>query len=174
MKFIQATLVLTVFLSLALVAQQPAAKIPNFKFFTLDHHSFTDKNLKAGRKLLFIFFDVTCEHCQRAITTFNRNGNELNNAAVYLITLDNQASINQFMKKYGSNLYHKKNVTILQDLQNQFISKFGPGKYPSMFLYSPDRKLILYGDDDKKAVEFLKAVNGTFDVSSHRHDIRKG
>jgi len=161
MKPILTTLILAVFFSADVAAQQPAAKLPDFRFFKQDKSPFANKDLTPGKKLLFIFFDVTCDHCQRAMTTFNEHSSELKNVAAYLISLDNPASVNQFMNKYGKNLLHKKNVTILLDLQNQFISRFGPRKYPSMFLYSPGRKLILYEDDDKNVGKLSKAVKGS-------------
>ena len=62
------------------------------------------------------------------------------------------------MGKYGVKLKDKKNVTLLQDKQFQFISKFQPKKYPSMFLYSPDKKLIDYEDNDESVFRFLKLI----------------
>lgn len=78
----------------------------------------------------------------------------------YLITLDNPEMIKRFFNEYGKNLPAQKNVLILQDLRNMFIRQFGPSKYPSVFLYSSSKKLILYSDEDTHLEHFLKLING--------------
>ncbi len=62
------------------------------------------------------------------------------------------------MDKYGKQFLGKKNVAILQDLNNEFIIKFKPRKYPSLFLYSAKKQLLMYDDDEKKVTEFLKLM----------------
>ena len=64
------------------------------------------------------------------------------------MTLDVKEKIDRFMDKYGSNIRKEKNVLILQDRQFQFISRFQPKKYPSMFLYSAQQQLLFYSDDE--------------------------
>ena len=125
------------------MAQVPAQTIPEFNFFRLDKSSFTNKNLAKEKKLFFIFFDSDCEHCQRAVAQINQHYAEIKKTALYLITLDPQQKINLFMGKYGSRLKGGKNVTLLQDKQYQFITKFQPKRYPSMFLYSPEKNYWL-------------------------------
>ena len=67
---------------------------------------------------------------------------------MYLITLDSKKVLDAFMGSYGKNLLNKKNVLLLQDTNNEFIGKFGPKKYPSLFLYSAAQKLLVYSDDE--------------------------
>jgi len=109
--------------------------------------------------LFFLFFDAGCEHCQHAVQAVNEHYEELKKTALYLISLDNQETINNFMKKFGATLYGKQNVTLLQDLNNEFIAKFGPRKYPSMFLYSPEKKLLIYNDNEENLFRFFKQIN---------------
>jgi hypothetical protein len=66
------------------------------------------------------------------------------------------------MSKYGKNLKDKKNVTILQDPQYEFMRKFRPRKYPSMFLYSAKKELIMYDDNEKNVSGFSKQINAAF------------
>jgi hypothetical protein len=63
------------------------------------------------------------------------------------------------MNKYGSNLKAKKNVTILQDIRNEFIQKFGARKYPSLFLYSTKKELMLYEDNEQNLFRFIQKIN---------------
>jgi len=140
-------------------AQQPAAMIPDFNFFKLDGTSFTNKNLEQGKKIFFVFFDPGCDHCQHAMNDISIHHNELNKVALYLISVDIKERINNFLATYGKNLRSKKNVIVLQDLKNEFIQKFKPRKYPSMFLYSSEKKLLLYDDNEKNLASFLKKIN---------------
>jgi peroxiredoxin len=153
--------VLFLFLSICFLgkAQQPASVIPDFNFFKLDGTSFTNKNLEQGKKIFFVFFDPGCDHCQHAMKDINMHHTSLNKVAVYLISVDIKERINNFLAMYGKDLKNKKNVVVLQDLKNEFIQKFKPRKYPSMFLYSPEKKLLLYDDNEKNLAGFLKKIN---------------
>lgn len=139
--------------------QKPADTIPNFTFYKLDKTPFTKKDLPEGKLIFFIFFDVTCDHCQETIKALNNHINEFDDIGVYLVTLDNQVMIKRFFNEYGKNLINQKNVMILQDLRNLFITNFGPRKYPSIFLYSPSKKLILYSDEDTNLENFLHLIS---------------
>jgi peroxiredoxin len=147
-----------VLISFAGHAQVPAQTVPDFTFFKLNKTPFETRDLSRGEKLLFIFFDTECEHCQRAVTYLGAHYGECKNAAIYLITLDGQEKIARFMTKYGVGLKDKKNVTLLQDKQYQFITRFQPRKYPSMFLYSPDKKLMAYEDNDESVFRILRLL----------------
>lgn len=144
--------------TLNIAAQTPAATIPSFNFVKQDKSAFTNKNLVAGKMIFFVFFDASCDHCQHAIQYINEHQQDFNNAAVYLITIDNPTTTELFLNKYGSNLKSKKNVTVLRDINNEFIRKFGPRKYPSMFLYSAQQKLLLYDDEPKNLIKFSNQI----------------
>jgi cytochrome oxidase Cu insertion factor (SCO1/SenC/PrrC family) len=139
-------------------AQNLPSTLPDFNFFRLDKTPFTNKNLATGKPILLVFFDAECDHCQQAVDTYNKHYQELKKIPVYLITLDNKETIKRFMAKYGNNLYGSRNVTVLQDLKNEFLPKFRPRKYPSMYLYSSAKKLLLYDDEPKNIGNFLKKI----------------
>ena len=155
-KFLSLAFLLIV--SLSLGAQKPAETVPAFQFYKFDGTKFTDKNLAAKQLLFFCFFDITCEHCRHAITTINKEHAKFKGTSLYLISLDNKEGVQAFLKKYGPVLPGKKNVMLLHDTQNEFIYKFKPKKYPSMFLYSQNRKLMLYDDDEKNVNKFLEKI----------------
>jgi len=133
--------------------------IPEFKFSRLSHAGiFTEKNVPSGKQSLFIFFDVTCPHCQEAITDFDKNASRLKEVSIYLVTLDNQPSAKSFLSQYAKNLYEKKNVTVLLDTYNEFITKFQPIQYPSILLYSAKKKLEFYSHEPKDVSKFLVLI----------------
>ena len=140
------------------LVQAPAEKITDFNFFKLNKHSFTNKDLENGKMLFFVFFDTDCDHCQHAIQYIDQHYQDFKKAAIYLITLDNQEAITRFMAKYGNHIKDQKNVTLLQDPQFEFMRKFRPRKYPSMFLYSVKKELILYDDNEKNVSGFSKHI----------------
>jgi len=142
-------------------AQTPAQTIPSFSFKRLDKKEFTNKDLQAGKLLFFVFFDVQCDHCQRSIQYIDQHYSQFKKTATYLITLDSAEKIKPFMNKYGISLKDKKNVLILQDARDEFIQKFGPRKYPSLFLYSAKKELIMYDDNEKNLPGFIKKINSS-------------
>ena len=158
MKYSLKMLVLILLISLQASAQEIAKTIPFFTFYRLNKSPFTNKDLEAGKTLFFVFFDSDCDHCQHAVTAINKNQKEFKNVAVYLISLDDQQKINRFMNSYGPALKAEKNVTILQDVKNDFLPKFKPRKYPSMFLFSKEGKLIMYEDNPENIFRIVKQI----------------
>lgn len=140
-------------------AQTPAQTIPAFTFYKFDKTPFTNANVTNGKQVLFIFFDVTCDHCQHTISTLSKRINECSKISIYLISLEDKTAITNFFNLYGKNLLNQKNVTILQDTKNQFITQFSPRKYPSVFLYSAQKKLLLYDDEDQYLEKFFKIIS---------------
>lgn len=136
-------------------AQTPAQTVPDFTFFQRDNKPFTRKDLAEGKRLFFIFFDASCEHCQRAVAYISKHFDGFKNTSLYMITLDDAATTDRFLATYGTGLKEKKNAVLLRDKNNEFIAKFGPRKYPSMFLYSKEKGLLLYDDNDEALPKFL-------------------
>jgi peroxiredoxin len=161
MKYIFITLAILLSFKTDVFAQAPAKVIPSFTFKRLNKKEFTNKELEPGKLLFFVFFDSECDHCQRSIQYIGQHYGEFKETAIYLITLDSLVKIDGFMNKYGVNLKNKKNVTILQDTRDEFIRKFGPVKYPSLFLYSANKELILYEDSEQALPRFPKYINAT-------------
>ena len=141
------------------IAISQIKQIPDFKFTRLQSGSdFTRSNITKGTKTLFIFFDTECPHCMQAISEFNENEKYLNGVNVYLITKDKKEYAIPFLKNFGDKLIIKKNTVLLSDTYNQFIGRFLPRKYPSMFLFGPDQKLIIYSDEEKDIPAFIQNI----------------
>lgn len=161
MKSVSTIWVIILFAVINTSAQNPAKTIPSFSFKRLDNKEFTNKDIQAGKLIFFVFFDTHCDHCERAIQYISQHYNEFKKTAFYLITLDSVEKIKPFMKKYGDSLKDQKNALILQDTRNEFIQKFGPRKYPSLFLYSVKKELIMYDDNEENLPEFIKKINSS-------------
>ena len=161
MKHIYKAVLLILFVTSKVSAQVPAKIVPSFTFKKLDKSTFSNNNLESGKFLFFVFFDTECDHCHRSITYINQHFKEFKKTAIYLITLDSAEKIKPFINKYGIGLKDKKSVIILQDTKNEFIQKFGPRKYPSLFLYSEKKELMLYEDNEQNLFKFLQKINAS-------------
>jgi hypothetical protein len=140
-------------------ASSQVRSLPEFRFFRMDNGAeVTHRNVTPGKKTLFVFFDTECPHCRVAITEYNHHQAKLNDINVFLITRDQKAVVNSFLKEVGSKLIAKKNVTVLADNQNQFIGKFLPKKFPSMFLFGVNKQLMIYTDEEKDIPVILEKI----------------
>lgn len=148
-----------IFLSIAFHPRSQVKKLPEFSFTRMDDGaSFTQKNIAAGNKTFFIFFDTECPHCMQAISAYNDNEKSMNNINMIMITRDPKKDVIPFLKNFGPKLIIKKNVTVLSDKNNQFIARFLPRKFPSMFLFSKSNDLMLYSDEEKDIPKFLTLI----------------
>ena len=138
---------------------QPSKIIPAFQFTTLDGLMFKQTDLTAGKMSFFVYMETDCEHCQRTVEYVNRHYQDFKKVSVYLVSMNSPARIIQFINQFGKTLARQKNVVVLRDTRYDFISQFKPWKSPGMFLYSADKKLLLYGDNEKKISEFIKRIN---------------
>jgi peroxiredoxin len=161
MKYNFLTIIMLILVVGNISAQIPAQTLPDFKFFRLDKSPFTNKDLPNGKILFVLFFDSDCEHCQLALKRIGQDYQYFKKATICLISIDSADKINRFMNMFGKGLKGKKNVVLLQDNLNKFISSFKPQKYPSMFLYSAEKKLIDYEDNEETLFRFVNAINKT-------------
>jgi peroxiredoxin len=156
MKRLTNIFLLLLFFAINIQAQPPAQTVPAFNFYRFDKTTFTNKDLATEKMLFFFFFDPSCEHCQQAMSNLNKDFQQYVKAAVYLISVDDPKTIIAFMNKYAPSLKNKKNVTLLLDVKNEFLEKFKPIRYPSMFLYSSKNALLDYEDNEGSMFRFLK------------------
>jgi peroxiredoxin len=159
MKYCFLTLILVTLNTGIIIGQVPAQIIPDFEFSKLDHSPFTNRDLPQDKMLFFVFFDADCEHCQHAMKNIDARYLSFKKTKIFLISLDDNAKIKHFVNTFAPHLKDQKNVLLLRDNLNQFITKFKPYKYPSMFLYSAERKLIDYEDNEETVFRFVNTIN---------------
>lgn len=129
-------------------AQPPAKTVPSFRFTTHDHHIFANAELPKGQLLLFVFFDPDCEHCRHALRTMDQRPGAYQHAEVYLVSMAAWDKIDRFAATYAPHLMAQQHVLLLQDESSQYIVKFSPIRYPSLYLYSTDQSLLDYEDNE--------------------------
>ena len=133
--------------------------IPDFTFYKMNGESFSRKDLTKNRKIVIVFFDVTCDHCQKELKALSEKIDELKKAEFYLVSMDNVTGIQMFMKKYAPKMNGRANVTLLTDLNQQFITRFLPVQYPATYVYGPDWRLIKYFGQNNKVDDLMNTVN---------------
>lgn len=154
------TLFLVLSLSLAGYAQPaPAKNIPDFTFYRMDGRPFSKKELSKTKKIVFVFFDVTCDHCQKELKAMSDKIDQFKKAEFYLVSMDNVPGIQMFMGRYAPKMKGRGNVTLLTDLDRQFITRFMPVQYPATYIYGTDGKLIRYFGQNSKMADIIATVN---------------
>lgn len=136
----------------------PGTAVPKAVFYKADGTTFSTDQIPKGKKSLIMFFDATCEHCQKVAANLSKKTKELSGTNVYLISQDVFRSINFFMDTYAKPLKTMKNVTTLQDRDYVFIPLFHPKQYPSLYLFGADKKLILFSGNEKDVPKFFELM----------------
>jgi hypothetical protein len=136
----------------------PARWLPSFIFYSANGKKFTGNDIPKNRSTLFLFVDPGCDHCQKAVHFFSDHSDDLRSANVCIISLSPEPVVLSFLKKWGSSLVGKKNVLMLHDKDNRFISLFKPRKYPGVFLYNKRNELILYEDNTETLFRFVNEL----------------
>ncbi|MXV14185.1 peroxiredoxin family protein [Hufsiella ginkgonis] len=140
---------------LAINSEMPS----KFKFYKLsDSSGFGKANFEKGKKSLVIFFDAGCEHCQQEMLAINKRLDEFRNVHFYLVSMDKKPAVERFMKRFAGNLENNKSVTILLDPEQSFVPTFFPERFPGLYIFSADQKLVWHKDGQRELDELLAAL----------------
>lgn len=137
----------------------PAQVVPDFTFIRFNGQSFSRKDLAKNKKVVIVFFDVTCDHCQNELKAISQKIDSFKKAEFYLVSMDNVASIQSFMKKFALSMNGRANVTLLRDLNRQFIARFRPVQFPAAYVYDYNLRLVKYFGQNSKVTDIINAVN---------------
>jgi len=137
----------------------PGSVMPKAVFYRLDGKSFSTDQIGKDKKSLLMFYDATCEHCQRVAANLSKRSKELANINIYMISLDEAKSINYFMGTFAKPLQAMKSVTVLRDKDMVFIPIFHPQQYPSLYLYGKDKRMIYFTNKEKEVSKFFSLIN---------------
>ena len=138
----------------------PAQNIPDFTFYKMNGESFSKKDLTKSKRIVIVFFDATCEHCQHELKLMSDRFDEFKKAEFYLVSMDTMRGIQWFMNKYAPRMNGRPNVTLLTDANRQFITRFTPVQYPALFVYATNGHLIKYYGQNSKMSDIIHTVNG--------------
>jgi len=152
-------LVLYIWLGLGSSASGQVKKMPDFRFIHLSGAgTFSPKDLKPGKKTLFLFFDTECPHCMQALSAWNENHAAMDGINTVLLTMDPPSAAIPFLRNFADRIIAKKHVVTAIDTDRQFIARFLPRKYPSMFLFSEKGDLLQYTDEEKDIPSIIRSI----------------
>lgn len=134
--------------------QPPAQTLPEFRFQTMDQRTFSNTDLPKGPLLLFVFVDPDCDHCKRTVQKMDEQHGAFGKAALYFISSADPAKIRSFADSYARHL----KVLWLRDADQQFMVRFRPIRYPALFLYSTDKKLLDYEDNEETIFRIVRSI----------------
>lgn len=137
---------------------EPAKSIPEFTFYTLNNIPFTQKQLKKEGKILFLFFDATCPHCQYEMQQIVGHYKDFINTSFYFVSMDKKQQIQNFINTYGKQLNGKNNVTILADPNRLFLEKFKPSQFPALYIYNAKYQLLKYWDTSANIDQVMSII----------------
>lgn len=121
----------------------PAPILPAFTFLTANGGTITNANLPTNTPVLILFVDVDCEHCQKAVRHMNDSATLFARLPLYMVSTADQPKLRAFAQKYGPRL----KARWLRDPDARNMVRFRPVRYPAMFLYSPEKRLLDYEDN---------------------------
>lgn len=134
-------------------------KMPDFQFKRIsDGAQLTRKALQPTLKTLFVFFDTECPHCMQALSAWNASHASVDSINTVLLTMDPPMAAIPFLNRFANKLLYKKHLLTGIDTDRQFIARFLPKKYPSMFLFSEKGDLLLYSDEEKDIPSLIRLI----------------
>lgn len=116
-------------------------KMPSFKILSIDSATcINSDNIPFGSSTVFMYFDPTCEHCEREARAISRNITALKKAKIYLVSNDTSKEVNQFYIR--NRLDTIMNVFVGKDYNFSFYRAFLPPTVPYMAIYNSKKKLV--------------------------------
>lgn len=158
MKYITFVILFFAFIGFAKAQQVPATQMPDFDFITTHNKPYGKKDLNANKKTLIVFFDATCSHCQTAGKFFNDHLSDLKPYNVLFITMDENKSIDYYTQNFAPAILNNPQVKILRDTAHYFVPNFQPKRYPGIFVYGTNNKLLFYTNDEKDLQQVLVSL----------------
>lgn len=143
------TLILSVICSLGTVRGQqdtlpPYLKsrmAPAFRILLTDSSTlFTQRNLEAGKPVMFMLFNPDCEHCQLQTRSITSRIKELGDLRIIMTTYRPIDKIRSFRQVFQLDQY--PGIVIGRDIDYFFAPFFKVKSIPFMAIYGRDGKLI--------------------------------
>jgi peroxiredoxin len=119
-----------------------AEKLPDFAYVTLDGNKFTKADLKPNAQLLIVYFNPSCEICQKEAQDIVDNISFFSDIQIVMISPNAKDELIKFREDF--NLSQHKQITMLHDPSDLFYKEFKAMGYPSLYLYDQRKNLITH------------------------------
>ncbi len=144
----------------AVTAAGPAPTIPDFTFYILRSGiQFTKNDLAKQGNIVFVLFDPTCSHCQHEANHLGTHYDEIKDAHIYFVSMNDPALMSTFLETHAKQLVGKANVELLYDRNADFINKFHiPSQFPAVYIYGNNGQLKEHWDGERDIAEVVAAI----------------
>jgi len=163
MRFLCSLFFVSVFFLFKPVFAQAPKTLPSFTFEEVYQASkFNSDRLPKSGFIVLDFYDPGCGQCQKMGAGIARNLSKFKNVSFYFISMNDKPYVDGFINMHAKALKSASNVKFLFDAGTQFIEKFKPSNYPSLYIYDAKTKVLvqhLDGEDDVN--KLLKALGIT-------------
>lgn len=119
-------------------------------------HDGARQNVKNFRgKVILIFFQPDCDHCQREATGIHKHMGAFSKYTIYFISPEEFTTMDQFAVDYG--LKGQPNIQFAKTTVDDITKNLGHISAPSMYIYN-DGKLVKHFDGETAIEEILKKI----------------
>jgi len=120
--------------------KEAITSLPVFDFQTTDSISYTNANLLHYKYLVLVWFNTDCEHCQYEVQEFGKNPVSFSHTQILMVSGESLSDIRKFGKTYGVDTLGY--LKLMNCDYQVFFNTFGTTSVPSLFIYSPEGKLL--------------------------------
>lgn len=126
-------------------AQQAPATMPSFSSIrnVYDSNLMLQNTLPSSGKIVFIFYDPGCGHCQELGAGISKNIDKLKEVSFFFISMNDKEYVDGYINMFAKGLKGKKNVSFWKDHGVEFIEKMMPENYPASYIYDARTKKII-------------------------------
>lgn len=128
--------------------------LPVFEFLTTDSITFSNSNLSPVKNLVLLWFNTGCEHCQYEAQEFGRNSGSFSHTQILMVSGESLSDIRKFGKTYGVDTLGY--LKLMNCDYQVFFNTFGTTSVPSLFIYSPEGKLLKQYHGETKLEAIIK------------------
>lgn len=124
-----------------------AARIPELQLTLLDG---TGLVLPSGKPTVLVYFNPSCDHCQRQIAGLKANLALFEGISLILMSAQSKEELVDF----ASNLGTFENIRVVQCKPEEIAAKFGVLSLPQIFVYdsSGDLAGLFYGETEPQEI----------------------
>ena len=132
--------------------------LPHCCFETIQGREKCVDEFDSLKPIVIIYFHPVCEYCMYEAAEIGKNSEQFKNANMIFITPDTlKERVGNFALQY--HLEEIKNLTILLDTKNMFGHYFGSSFIPSVYIYGPNRRLIVKYNGETKISNIIRYIN---------------
>lgn len=124
-----------------------AAKLPSLSLTLVDGTSYL---LSAGHPTVLVYFNSTCDHCQRQVAALKSHLNLFDGISLILMSAQPYDEVVEFASAFGS--YH--NIRVVQCKPEEIAEHLGVLSLPQIFVYDSSGSLagLFYGETEPKVI----------------------